>query len=68
MRYPGIELLKSIPKYPEAFKLCVGWVLWNTGYSNFNSVIGLLFREVSGLGTGDRLYTVSYTKSHARPN
>ncbi|EAT77917.2 hypothetical protein SNOG_14725 [Parastagonospora nodorum SN15] len=54
----GIELLKSIPKYPEAFKLCVGWVLWNTGYSNFNSVIGLLFREVSGLGTGDRLYTV----------
>ncbi|KAH4181068.1 autophagy-related protein [Parastagonospora nodorum] len=53
-----IELLKSIPKYPEAFKLCVGWVLWNTGYSNFNSVIGLLFREVSGLGTGDRLYTV----------
>ncbi|KAH8708507.1 autophagy-related protein 22-like protein [Phaeosphaeriaceae sp. PMI808] len=53
-----VELLKSIPKYPEAFKLCVGWVLWNTGYSNFNSVIGLLFREVSGLGSGDRLYTV----------
>lgn len=53
-----VQLLKSIPKYPEAFKLCVGWVLWNTGYSNFNSVIGLLFREVSGLGTGDRLYTV----------
>ncbi|KAF2475882.1 uncharacterized protein BDR25DRAFT_253497 [Lindgomyces ingoldianus] len=52
------ELFKSIPKYPEAFKLCVGWILWNTGYSNFNSVIGLLFREVSGLGVGDRLYTV----------
>jgi len=36
----------------------VGWVLWNTGYSNFNSVISLLFREVSGLGAGDGLYTV----------
>ncbi|KAF2108936.1 autophagy-related protein 22-like protein [Lophiotrema nucula] len=52
------QLFKSIPKYPEAFKLCVGWILWNTGYSNFNSVISLLFREVSGLGTGDGLYTV----------
>lgn len=57
-----IQLFKFIPTYPEAFKLCVGWILWNTGYSNFNSVIGLLFREVSGLGVGDRLYTV-YTFS-----
>jgi MFS-type transporter involved in bile tolerance (Atg22 family) len=47
-----------MPKYPEAFKLCIGWIFWNTGYSNFNSVLALLFREVSGLGTGDRLYTV----------
>jgi MFS-type transporter involved in bile tolerance (Atg22 family) len=54
----GFQLFKSIPKYPEAFKLCVGWILWNTGYSNFNSVISLLFREVSGLGVGDRVYTV----------
>jgi MFS-type transporter involved in bile tolerance (Atg22 family) len=58
LTFPGFQLFRSIPKYPEAFKLCVGWILWNTGYSNFNSVLSLLFREVSGLGTGDRLYTV----------
>lgn len=48
----------SIQTYPQAFKLCIGWILWNTGYSCFLSVIGLLFREVSGLATGDGLYTV----------
>ncbi|KAI1361227.1 autophagy-related protein 22 [Xylaria arbuscula] len=52
------SLLKSFRRYPEPFKLCIGWVLWNTANSNFQSVLGLAFREVSGLGTGDRLYTV----------
>jgi hypothetical protein len=57
---PNQELarFKSISPYPEAFKLCTGWVLWNTTSSNFNSVLGLVFREVTGLGAGDRLYTV----------
>lgn len=50
--------MKSFRRYPEPFKLCIGWVLWNTANSNFQSVLGLAFREVSGLGTGDRLYTV----------
>ncbi|KAJ2997491.1 hypothetical protein NUW58_g644 [Xylaria curta] len=53
-----LRLLKSFRRYPEPFKLCIGWVLWNTANSNFQSVLGLAFREVSGLGTGDRLYTV----------
>ncbi|KAI0522110.1 autophagy-related protein 22 [Xylaria bambusicola] len=53
-----LSLLKSFRRYPEPFKLCIGWVLWNTANSNFQSVLGLAFREVSGLGTGDRLYTV----------
>ncbi|KAH9909602.1 autophagy-related protein 22-like protein [Xylariomycetidae sp. FL2044] len=52
------HLLKSVRRYPEPFKLCVGWVLWNTASSNFSSVLGLAFREVTGLGTGDKLYTV----------
>ncbi|KAH6671305.1 autophagy-related protein 22-like protein [Halenospora varia] len=52
------RLLKSIRKYPEAFKLCIGWVLWYISFSNFISIISLLFREVSGLSSGDRLYTV----------
>ncbi|KAI1161592.1 autophagy-related protein 22 [Nemania serpens] len=51
-------LLKSYRRYPEPFKLCIGWVLWNTASSNFQSVLGLAFREITGLGTGDRLYTV----------
>jgi MFS-type transporter involved in bile tolerance (Atg22 family) len=54
----GWELAKSIRQYPEAFKLCIGWILWFTASSGFNSVISLLFREVSGLGQGDRAYTV----------
>ncbi|KAI0444279.1 autophagy-related protein 22 [Xylaria telfairii] len=53
-----LSLFKSFRRYPEPFKLCIGWVLWNTANSNFQSVLGLAFREVSGLGTGDRLYTV----------
>ncbi|KAI1124424.1 autophagy-related protein 22-like protein [Nemania abortiva] len=52
------DLLKSYRRYPEPFKLCIGWVLWNTASSNFQSVLGLAFREITGLGTGDRLYTV----------
>ncbi|KAI0115739.1 autophagy-related protein 22 [Nemania sp. FL0031] len=52
------SLLKSYRRYPEPFKLCIGWVLWNTASSNFQSVLGLAFREVTGLGSGDRLYTV----------
>ncbi|KAI0814585.1 autophagy-related protein 22 [Xylaria sp. FL0064] len=52
------SLLKSCRRYPEPFKLCIGWVLWNTASSNFQSVLGLAFREVTGLGSGDRLYTV----------
>ncbi|KAI0163835.1 autophagy-related protein 22 [Xylariaceae sp. FL1272] len=52
------HLLKSFRRYPEPFKLCIGWVLWNTANSNFQSVLGLAFREVTGLGTGDKLFTV----------
>jgi MFS-type transporter involved in bile tolerance (Atg22 family) len=55
---PGYKLIKSIRRYPQAFKFCIGWIFWNTGYSNFLSVNALLFREVSGLSTGDGVYTV----------
>lgn len=44
--------------YPEAYKLCVGWVIWNVSYSNFLSVFALLFRSELGLGTADAEYTV----------
>ncbi|KAG9233568.1 autophagy-related protein 22-like protein [Amylocarpus encephaloides] len=53
-----VRLLRSAPRYPEAFKLCIGWILWNTGWSNTLSVINLLFREISGLTSGDKIYTV----------
>lgn len=51
-------LLKDIQKYPEAWKLCIGWVIWNVSYSNFLSVFNLLFRSELGLGTADGEYTV----------
>ncbi|KAH6662356.1 autophagy-related protein 22-like protein [Halenospora varia] len=54
------RLIRSIQTYPQAFKLCIGWILWNTSYSCFLSVAGLLFREVSGLAIGDGLYTVYF--------
>lgn len=50
--------MRSIRRHKEAFKFCIGWVIWNTSYSNFNSVIGLLFRETLGLGFSDAEYTV----------
>ncbi|MCJ1466651.1 hypothetical protein MMC07_005271 [Pseudocyphellaria aurata] len=52
-----ISLLKSIRNYPEAFKLCIGWILWNTAYSAHNSILSLLFRETLGLGSSDGEYT-----------
>lgn len=53
-----ITLLKKIRQYPEAYKLCIGWILWNVSYSNFLAVFGLLFREELGLGVSDAEYTV----------
>ncbi|KAH3676450.1 hypothetical protein WICPIJ_009106 [Wickerhamomyces pijperi] len=51
-------LLKSIKKYPNAFLLCVGWVIWNVTMSNFLSVFVLLFRSTLGIGSSDPEYTV----------
>lgn len=53
-----VALFKRIQHYPEAFKLCVGWVIWNVSYSNFLQVFGLLFRQELGLGSSDAEYTV----------
>ncbi|KAK2589699.1 hypothetical protein QQS21_012624 [Conoideocrella luteorostrata] len=53
-----LKLLSSIRRYPNAFKLCIGWVLWNTGYSNFLQLIGALFLETSGIQRGSSVYTV----------
>ena len=53
-----VTLLRCLPRYPEAFKFVVGWILWNTAYTNFNTLVSLLFREVWGIGPGDSLFTV----------
>ncbi|KOS20621.1 Autophagy-related protein 22 [Escovopsis weberi] len=52
-------LLGSIRHYPNAFKLCIGWILWNTAYSNFLSLISALFLEVTGIRRGSGIYTVN---------
>ncbi|KAI9891477.1 MAG: hypothetical protein M1814_002796 [Vezdaea aestivalis] len=52
-----VALIRSIRHYPEAFKFCVGWILWNTGYGAHNRILGLLFRETLGLGISDGEYT-----------
>lgn len=53
-----VELLKGIQNYPEAWKLCIGWVLWNISYSNFMSIFNLLFRSELGLVSSAAEYTV----------
>ncbi|PHH77288.1 hypothetical protein CDD82_3583 [Ophiocordyceps australis] len=53
-----IKLLGSVRQYPNAFKLCIGWILWNTGYSNFLQLLGSLFLETSGIQRGSGLFTV----------
>ncbi|KAF5100467.1 hypothetical protein DV451_002568 [Geotrichum candidum] len=52
------DLIKGIRRYPEAYKLCVGWVIWNVAYTNFLSIFGLLFRFELGLGNSDKEYTI----------
>ncbi|KAH8690495.1 autophagy-related protein 22-like protein [Talaromyces proteolyticus] len=52
------KLLSSITRYPEAFKLCIGWILWNTGYSNFLGLISSLFLQVTGFSSSDGAYQV----------
>ena len=54
----GAILLGSITRYPQAFKVCIGWVLWNTGYSNFLQLLGALFLETTGISRGSGVYTV----------
>jgi MFS-type transporter involved in bile tolerance (Atg22 family) len=52
------KLLSSIQRYPEAFKLCIGWILWNTGYSNFLGLVSSLFLQVTGFGSTDGVYQI----------
>ncbi|KJZ71015.1 hypothetical protein HIM_09594 [Hirsutella minnesotensis 3608] len=53
-----LSLLGSVRRYPNAFKLCAGWVLWNTGYSNFLQLLSALFLETAGIQRGSNIYTV----------
>ncbi|WEW54884.1 hypothetical protein PRK78_000311 [Emydomyces testavorans] len=53
-----IRMLSSARQYPEAFKFCIGWVLWNTAYSNFLGLIQSLFLEVTGISNGSGIYQV----------
>jgi MFS-type transporter involved in bile tolerance (Atg22 family) len=51
-------MLSSVHHYPEAFKLCIGWILWNTGYSNYLGLISSLFLEVTGISSSSGVYQV----------
>ncbi|CAG8948025.1 unnamed protein product [Penicillium salamii] len=53
-----LKLLKSATKYSEAFKFCIGWVLWNTGYSNHMQLMGALFLQVTGFSRSSGVYSV----------
>ncbi|WPB02348.1 uncharacterized protein RHO25_006982 [Cercospora beticola] len=53
-----IKLLGSVRRYPNTFIMCIGTLLWNTGYSNFLRLLGPLFLETSGLDSGSGVYTV----------
>lgn len=45
-------------QYPQAFKLCIAWVLWHTSYSNYLGLIQSLFLQVTGISNGSGLYQV----------
>ncbi|KAJ5223118.1 uncharacterized protein N7469_009358 [Penicillium citrinum] len=53
-----LNLLRSAIRYSEAFKLCIGWVLWNTGYSNHLQLVGALFLQVTGFSQSSGVYSV----------
>ncbi|KAB8077342.1 autophagy-related protein 22-like protein [Aspergillus leporis] len=53
-----IRMIGSARQYPEAFKFCIGWILWNTGYSNFLGLTQSLFLEVTGITRGSGVYQV----------
>ncbi|EEP80068.1 predicted protein [Uncinocarpus reesii 1704] len=51
-------MVSSVRRYPEAFKLCIGWVLWHTSYSNYLGLIQSLFLQVTGISNGSGVYQV----------
>ncbi|KAB8269542.1 autophagy-related protein 22-like protein [Aspergillus minisclerotigenes] len=53
-----MRMIGSARHYPEAFKFCIGWILWNTGYSNFLGLTQSLFLEVTGIARGSGVYQV----------
>ncbi|KAE8393827.1 autophagy-related protein 22-like protein [Aspergillus alliaceus] len=53
-----IRMIASARRYPEAFKFCIGWILWNTGYSNYLGLMQSLFLEVTGIARGSGVYQV----------
>ncbi|EAW12453.1 MFS transporter [Aspergillus clavatus NRRL 1] len=53
-----IHVVRCAPRYSEAFKLCIGWVLWNTGYSNHLQLISALFLQVTGFTRNSGVYSV----------
>ena len=50
--------MKAGKRYPEAFKVCVAWIIWYNGSSNYLSLIAALFLEVSDLSSSGPIYTV----------
>ncbi|PYI04652.1 hypothetical protein BO78DRAFT_449298 [Aspergillus sclerotiicarbonarius CBS 121057] len=53
-----VRLIRCAPRYSEAFKLCIGWVLWNTGYANHLTLVSALFLEVTGFSRSSGVYSV----------
>lgn len=53
-----MTLLRNVTRYSEALKFCIGWVLWNTGYSNHLQLIGALFLQVTGFSRSSGVYSV----------
>ncbi|CAM9022007.1 unnamed protein product [Wickerhamomyces anomalus] len=53
-----LSLIKQIRRYPNAFILCIAWVIWNVSFNNFMSVWVLLFRSTLGIGNSDSEYAV----------
>lgn len=59
-----IRLLRSAIRCRQAFKLCVGWILWNTRYSKYLGLMSTLFLKFIGIRSDSGVYTVwSFTSA-----
>ncbi|SCU87407.1 LAME_0D09956g1_1 [Lachancea meyersii CBS 8951] len=52
------QITEDVWKYKQVMRYVIAWVLWNISFSNFLSVIALMYRSTLGLNSSNAEYTV----------